>query len=71
MGRPEWGAEPGRMYIIIRLGRADRKRVTFEGTEAEARILEFRLKKKLGKPAAEFYTINDIASHYIEWVRSN
>ena len=61
----------GKYEIDIRLGRADRKRVTFDGTEAEARILEIRLKKKLGKPAAESYTVNDIASHYIEWVRNN
>ena len=61
----------GKWEIDIRLGRSGRKRVTFSGTEAEARILEIRLKKKLGRPAAESYTINDIASYYIEWVRNN
>lgn len=37
-------------------------------TESEARIIEIRIKNKLGRPARDRYTISDIAEYYIDYV---
>ncbi len=57
--------------IDISLGRKKRHRITFDGTETEARIFEVKLKKQLGKPARESHTISDIADYYLQWVATN
>jgi len=57
--------------IDISLGRKKRHRITFDGTETEARIFEVKLKKQLGKPARESHTISDIADYYLQWVKTN
>jgi len=61
-GRQKW-------QIDIRNGRAFRMKRTFIGTEDEANITHIKLRKKLGKPSRETFTVNDLAHDYIEHVR--
>jgi integrase/recombinase XerD len=48
-----------------------RQRIAFSGTEAEARILERELKKKLGRPVGGKETINGLVDDYLQWVQNN
>jgi integrase/recombinase XerD len=54
--------------IDITIGRKDRKYHTFDGTYEEAKILEVKLKKHLGKPVRENYIVEDLAIKYLEYV---
>lgn len=56
--------------IDIRQGRkGDRFRKVFHGTEAEARMCEMEIKKKLNRPVNGLRIIEDIADEYMEYVR--
>ena len=57
--------------IDISMGRKKRHRITFNGTETEARIFEVKLKKQFGKPVRESHTISDITDYYLQWVKIN
>ena len=58
-----------RWQIDISLGRKERHRKNFIGTEAEAFILETYLRREFGKPVPSRYTVSDTAHDYLEWVR--
>jgi hypothetical protein len=58
-----------RWIIDITLGRTDRKKIVFDGTYAEALLVEVGLKKKFGKRIKESLTINSIALDYLEYVK--
>ena len=52
--------------IDIRLGRAERHRVVFEGTENEAQIYHLRLKKQFGKKSTGVELVEDLVEEYLE-----
>jgi site-specific recombinase XerD len=57
-----------RWTIDISLGRADRKKIVFDGTYEEALLFEVGLKKKFGKSVKPTFTINQLTPKYLEWV---
>lgn len=69
MNMPIRPLEEHKFQVDISMGRKKRHRVTFNGTEEEARIFEIKLRKKLGKIVRDTLTVNDIALDYIEYVR--
>jgi len=48
-----------------------RQRIAFKGTEAEARILEREIRKKLGRPVGGKETINGLVDDYLQYVKNN
>lgn len=61
-----------RFMIDIRNGKeGPRYRKIHICTEAEARILEVKIKKQLGRTVADRHTINDIADYYLDYVENH
>ena len=58
-----------RWQIDISMGRKERHRKNFIGTQEEAYILEQYLKREFGKPVSRAETVNDLAYDYLKWVR--
>ena len=57
--------------IDITRGRGFRMKKTFIGTEVEANTLHIRMRKQLGKPARETYTVNELALDFLDYVRDH
>lgn len=62
----QYKGQKDRWIIDISLGREDRKKIVFDGTQAEALLVEVGLKRKFGKAIKQSLTVNGLVLEYLE-----